>query len=198
MTCLFSPQYLHKLFKRDHHKGQKYHEKQIVLYAEYDRPNLLPFLRDSTHCPLEKVHFSHVIVLHIRVSRRYETWTMSSPLFCQALEVCQQRNFVEETVFLLSRCYVKVCLPAWRALWTIQRKLIQHVGSQVGWGTADELCRWSWRSWRTWTRPLSLPKSRTMPSSGRISSLILLINHVGYSLSLTPSFYLFFVIFLLS
>ncbi|XP_072009384.1 vacuolar protein sorting-associated protein 41 homolog isoform X2 [Engystomops pustulosus] len=66
--------YLHKLFKRDHHKGQKYHEKQISLYAEYDRPNLLPFLRDSTHCPLEK-----------------------------ALEICHQRNFVEETVFLLSR-----------------------------------------------------------------------------------------------
>ncbi|XP_029445383.1 vacuolar protein sorting-associated protein 41 homolog isoform X1 [Rhinatrema bivittatum] len=66
--------YLHKLFKRDHHKGQKFHEKQISLYAEYDRPNLLPFLRDSTHCPLEK-----------------------------ALEICQQRNFVEETVFLLSR-----------------------------------------------------------------------------------------------
>uniref|UniRef100_A0A669E736 Vacuolar protein sorting-associated protein 41 homolog n=1 Tax=Oreochromis niloticus TaxID=8128 RepID=A0A669E736_ORENI len=66
--------YLHKLFKRDHHKGQKYHERQIGLYAEYDRPNLLPFLRDSTHCPLEK-----------------------------ALEICQQRNFVEETVFLLSR-----------------------------------------------------------------------------------------------
>ncbi|XP_048367400.1 vacuolar protein sorting-associated protein 41 homolog [Sphaerodactylus townsendi] len=66
--------YLHKLFKRDHHKGQKFHEKQISLYAEYDRPNLLPFLRDSTHCPLEK-----------------------------ALEICQQRNFVEETVYLLSR-----------------------------------------------------------------------------------------------
>uniref|UniRef100_A0A8C9T983 Vacuolar protein sorting-associated protein 41 homolog n=1 Tax=Scleropages formosus TaxID=113540 RepID=A0A8C9T983_SCLFO len=66
--------YLHKLFKRDHHKGQKYHERQISLYAEYDRPNLLPFLRESTHCPLEK-----------------------------ALEICQQRNFVEETVFLLSR-----------------------------------------------------------------------------------------------
>ncbi|XP_075683045.1 vacuolar protein sorting-associated protein 41 homolog isoform X2 [Rhinoderma darwinii] len=66
--------YLHKLFKRDHHKGQKYHEKQISLYAEYDRPNLLLFLRDSTHCPLEK-----------------------------ALEICHQRNFVEETVFLLSR-----------------------------------------------------------------------------------------------
>ncbi|KAJ3615411.1 hypothetical protein NHX12_016776, partial [Muraenolepis orangiensis] len=66
--------YLHKLFKRDHHKGQRYHESQIGLYAEYDRPNLLPFLRDSTHCPLEK-----------------------------ALEICQQRNFVEETVFLLSR-----------------------------------------------------------------------------------------------
>ncbi|XP_015273395.1 PREDICTED: vacuolar protein sorting-associated protein 41 homolog [Gekko japonicus] len=66
--------YLHKLFKRDHHKGQNFHEKQISLYAEYDRPNLLPFLRDSTHCPLEK-----------------------------ALEICQQRNFVEETVYLLSR-----------------------------------------------------------------------------------------------
>uniref|UniRef100_H3AZP1 Vacuolar protein sorting-associated protein 41 homolog n=2 Tax=Latimeria chalumnae TaxID=7897 RepID=H3AZP1_LATCH len=66
--------YLHKLFKRDHHKGQKYHEKQISLYAEYDRPNLLPFIRDSTHCPLEK-----------------------------ALKICQQRNFVEEMVFLLSR-----------------------------------------------------------------------------------------------
>lgn len=66
--------YLHKLFKRDHHKGRKYHERQISLYAEFDRPNLLPFLRDSTHCPLEK-----------------------------ALEICQQRHFVEETVFLLSR-----------------------------------------------------------------------------------------------
>ncbi|XP_072268322.1 vacuolar protein sorting-associated protein 41 homolog isoform X2 [Pyxicephalus adspersus] len=66
--------YLHRLFKRDHHKGQAYHEKQISLYAEFDRPNLLPFLRDSTHCPLEK-----------------------------ALEICLQRNFVEETVFLLSR-----------------------------------------------------------------------------------------------
>ncbi|XP_070582392.1 vacuolar protein sorting-associated protein 41 homolog isoform X4 [Erythrolamprus reginae] len=66
--------YLHKLFKRDHHKGQKYHENQISLYAEYDRPNLLPFLKNSTHCPLEK-----------------------------ALEICQQRFFVEETVYLLSR-----------------------------------------------------------------------------------------------
>ncbi|XP_032875860.1 vacuolar protein sorting-associated protein 41 homolog isoform X1 [Amblyraja radiata] len=66
--------YLHNLFKRDHHKGQRFHEQQISLYAEYDRPSLLPFLRDSTHCPLEK-----------------------------ALEICQQRNFVEETVFLLSR-----------------------------------------------------------------------------------------------
>uniref|UniRef100_A0A3P8ZP99 Vacuolar protein sorting-associated protein 41 homolog n=1 Tax=Esox lucius TaxID=8010 RepID=A0A3P8ZP99_ESOLU len=50
-----SGKYLHKLFKRDHHKGQKHHERQIGLYAEYDRPNLLPFLRDSIHCPLEKV-----------------------------------------------------------------------------------------------------------------------------------------------
>uniref|UniRef100_A0A3B3TDL1 Vacuolar protein sorting-associated protein 41 homolog n=1 Tax=Paramormyrops kingsleyae TaxID=1676925 RepID=A0A3B3TDL1_9TELE len=52
LPCL----YLHKLFKRDHHKGQNYHERQISLYAEYDRANLLPFLRDSTHCPLEKVY----------------------------------------------------------------------------------------------------------------------------------------------
>uniref|UniRef100_A0A7N8WMV8 Vacuolar protein sorting-associated protein 41 homolog n=1 Tax=Mastacembelus armatus TaxID=205130 RepID=A0A7N8WMV8_9TELE len=74
VSLMFASQYLHKLFKRDHSKCQKYHEKQIGLYAEYDRPNLLPFLRDSTHCPLEK-----------------------------ALEICQQRNFVEETVFLLSR-----------------------------------------------------------------------------------------------
>lgn len=61
------PQYLHQLFKRDHHKGQKYHGRQIVLYAEYDRPNLLPFLRDSTHCPLEKVPFLHVILLRFQV-----------------------------------------------------------------------------------------------------------------------------------
>ncbi|KAG7231171.1 hypothetical protein INR49_012002 [Caranx melampygus] len=30
----FDKEYLHKLFKRDHHKGQKYHERQIGLYAE--------------------------------------------------------------------------------------------------------------------------------------------------------------------
>lgn len=56
--------YLHKLFKRDHHKGQRYHEKQISLYAEYDRPNLLPFLRDSTHCPLEKVRHRCPLLVH--------------------------------------------------------------------------------------------------------------------------------------
>uniref|UniRef100_S4RIT6 Vacuolar protein sorting-associated protein 41 homolog n=1 Tax=Petromyzon marinus TaxID=7757 RepID=S4RIT6_PETMA len=66
--------YLHKLFQWDPHKGDKYHELQIGLYAEYDRPNLLPFLRNSIHCPLQK-----------------------------ALEICQQRHFIEETVFLLSR-----------------------------------------------------------------------------------------------
>uniref|UniRef100_A0A672GL90 Vacuolar protein sorting-associated protein 41 homolog n=1 Tax=Salarias fasciatus TaxID=181472 RepID=A0A672GL90_SALFA len=64
--------YLHKLFKRDHHKGQKYHERQIGLYAEYDRPNLLPFLRDSTHCPLEKVG----LVLS-RFFKRPEFWKLS-------------------------------------------------------------------------------------------------------------------------
>uniref|UniRef100_A0A8C4NBS6 Vacuolar protein sorting-associated protein 41 homolog n=1 Tax=Eptatretus burgeri TaxID=7764 RepID=A0A8C4NBS6_EPTBU len=67
-------EYLHRLFQTDPHKGTQYHELQIGLYAEFDRPNLLPFLRHSIHCPLQK-----------------------------ALEVCQQRNFVEETIFLLSR-----------------------------------------------------------------------------------------------
>uniref|UniRef100_A0A8C6V0T5 VPS41 subunit of HOPS complex n=1 Tax=Neogobius melanostomus TaxID=47308 RepID=A0A8C6V0T5_9GOBI len=57
--------YLHKLFKRDHHKGQKYHERQIGLYAEYDRPNLLPFLRDSTHCPLEKPYYLQPFLLEV-------------------------------------------------------------------------------------------------------------------------------------
>uniref|UniRef100_A0A8C8GDY0 Vacuolar protein sorting-associated protein 41 homolog n=1 Tax=Oncorhynchus tshawytscha TaxID=74940 RepID=A0A8C8GDY0_ONCTS len=46
---------------------------KLACMLSYDRPNLLPFLRDSIHCPLEK-----------------------------ALEICQERNFVEETVFLLS------------------------------------------------------------------------------------------------
>lgn len=83
-SSLSSPQYLHKLFKRDHHKGQKYHERQIGLYAEYDRPNLLPFLRDSTHCPLEKVRLSYVILLHSQIPTNY-TWMMPSPLFCPFL-----------------------------------------------------------------------------------------------------------------
>lgn len=45
--------------------------------------------------------------------------------------------------------------------------------SQVEWETADVPYRWSWRSWRMWTRPSSLPKSRMTENSGRISSLTL-------------------------
>lgn len=119
----FFSQYLHKLFKRDHHKGQRYHERQIGLYAEYDRPNLLPFLRDSIHCPLEKVlRDTFTVRAQIQMSVKYISlsWhsydlikyvryirTMMNHLTCtilQALEICQERNFVEEMVFLLSKC----------------------------------------------------------------------------------------------
>lgn len=81
----FDSQYLHKLFKRDHHKGQRYHEKQISLYAEYDRPNLLPFLRDSTHCPLEKVSpITPVMEFYISCLQNCTSVNVSgTALYCQ-------------------------------------------------------------------------------------------------------------------
>ncbi|CAH1788445.1 unnamed protein product [Owenia fusiformis] len=66
--------YLDRLFRRDPHSGQDFHELQVKLYAEYDRTKLLSFLRSSNYYPLQK-----------------------------AMEVCTQRKFIPEMVFLLGR-----------------------------------------------------------------------------------------------
>ncbi|KAL9968325.1 hypothetical protein ACROYT_G026686 [Oculina patagonica] len=66
--------YLDTLFVRDPQAGMDYHELQIPLYAEFDRPKLLTFLRNSNYYPLQK-----------------------------ALNECEQRRLVPEMVFLLSR-----------------------------------------------------------------------------------------------
>lgn len=61
------------------------------------------------------------------------------PFYFQALEVCQQRNFVEETVFLLSESwfwesgFARVGKVAW--------VLYLFCLFQAGWETVDELCR---------------------------------------------------------
>jgi hypothetical protein len=39
--------YLHALFLKDAHIGKDFHELQVKLYAEYDYPLLLPFLKQS-------------------------------------------------------------------------------------------------------------------------------------------------------
>jgi vacuolar protein sorting-associated protein 41 len=67
-------EYLHALFLRDPHVGRDFHQLMIDLYADFDREQLLPFLRQSNYYPLEK-----------------------------ALEVCQQRELYRETVFLMGR-----------------------------------------------------------------------------------------------
>lgn len=66
--------YLDALFVKDPQAGMDYHELQIPLYAEFDRPKLLTFLRNSNYYPLQK-----------------------------ALNECEQRHLVPEMVFLLSR-----------------------------------------------------------------------------------------------
>ena len=65
-------QYLDKLFKKDPHIGHEFHALQVKLYAEYDREKLLPFLRSSNYYPLQ-----------------------------MALEICEQRQYIKEMVFLL-------------------------------------------------------------------------------------------------
>ena len=65
-------QYLDLLFKKDPHAGQEFHALQVPLFAEFDRPRLLPFLRSSNYYPLQK-----------------------------ALDVCQERSLIPEMVFLL-------------------------------------------------------------------------------------------------
>lgn len=52
--------------------AEKYHGKQVKLYAEYAPKKLLPFLKSSTHYPLQ-----------------------------MALEECEMRNLIPEQVFLL-------------------------------------------------------------------------------------------------
>ncbi|XP_069111688.1 vacuolar protein sorting-associated protein 41 homolog [Argopecten irradians] len=66
--------YLDKVFQKDPQLCQKYHGKQVRLYAEFDRPRLLSFLRSSNHYPLQ-----------------------------MALEECEMRDFIPEQVFLLGR-----------------------------------------------------------------------------------------------
>ncbi|KAI8371458.1 uncharacterized protein BYT42DRAFT_594997 [Radiomyces spectabilis] len=66
--------YLDALFQRDHHIGYEFHDLQVELYAEYDYPKLIDFLRASHYISLEK-----------------------------AYAICEQRDLVPEMVFILGR-----------------------------------------------------------------------------------------------
>ncbi|KAI8972362.1 hypothetical protein BDB01DRAFT_884491 [Pilobolus umbonatus] len=66
--------YLDALFDRDHHIGFEFHDRQVELYAEYDYPKLLEFLRASHYISLEK-----------------------------AYKVCESRDLVPEMVYILGR-----------------------------------------------------------------------------------------------
>ncbi|ORX62542.1 vacuolar protein sorting-associated protein 41 [Hesseltinella vesiculosa] len=66
--------YLDALFDRDHHLGAEFHDLQVELYAEYDYPKLLDFLRTSTYISLEK-----------------------------AYRTCEKKDLVPEMVFVLGR-----------------------------------------------------------------------------------------------
>eukprot|EP00794_Sanderia_malayensis_P011371 gene11371-12556_t len=66
--------YLDALCIKDSQAGQDFHELQVELYAEFDRPKLLPFLKSSIHYALEK-----------------------------AFKVCEEQDFISEMVFLLGR-----------------------------------------------------------------------------------------------
>jgi len=72
------PKYLHiyldALLRKDFHEGYDYHKLQIELYAEYDYPRLLPFLRTSTYYSLES-----------------------------AFKTCEARDLVPEMVYLLGQ-----------------------------------------------------------------------------------------------
>ncbi|KAJ9079816.1 Vacuolar protein sorting-associated protein 41, variant 4 [Entomophthora muscae] len=71
---LFLHVYLHALFTRDSHLASAYHDIQVELYAEYDYPLLLNFLKTSNDYSLEK-----------------------------AYRVCGLRDLVPEMVFVLGR-----------------------------------------------------------------------------------------------
>ncbi|XP_070565310.1 vacuolar protein sorting-associated protein 41 homolog [Ptychodera flava] len=66
--------YLDAVFQKDPHISKDFHALQVGLYAEFDRARLKPFLRNSNYYPLQR-----------------------------ALEVCEQRHYIPEMVFLLGR-----------------------------------------------------------------------------------------------
>ncbi|KAI9306269.1 hypothetical protein BJ944DRAFT_160178 [Cunninghamella echinulata] len=66
--------YLDALFQRDPHIGYEFHDLQVELYADYDYPKLLDFLRTSHYISLEK-----------------------------AYKVCEKKDLVPEMVFILGR-----------------------------------------------------------------------------------------------
>ncbi|XP_077978241.1 vacuolar protein sorting-associated protein 41 homolog [Glandiceps talaboti] len=66
--------YLDALFQKDSHIGQEFHALQVQLYAEFNRQRLKPFLRNSNYYPLQR-----------------------------ALDVCEERDYIPEMVFLLGR-----------------------------------------------------------------------------------------------
>nr|CAD2131331.1 unnamed protein product [Meloidogyne enterolobii] len=64
--------YLHRLQARG--EGMSYSNRLVKLYADHDRPSLLPFLRKNEHYKIDL-----------------------------ALDVCKKREFIEEVVYLLGR-----------------------------------------------------------------------------------------------
>ncbi|KAJ3297142.1 Vacuolar protein sorting-associated protein 41 [Borealophlyctis nickersoniae] len=72
------PKFLHifldAIFKKEPHEASEYHPLQVELYAEYDYPRLLEFLRSSTYYSVEK-----------------------------AYAICEARDLVPEMVFLLGK-----------------------------------------------------------------------------------------------
>lgn len=147
------PQYLHKLFKRDHHKGQKYHERQIGLYAEYDRPNLLPFLRDSTHCPLENVQVLPVLKLYTYVFWDCKTSQLlfffpSGPGGVSAEELCRGDRLLAQWVltkiFFLLLAVFEISNPgnvAPRQDGELQTSSADDHGGAGGCGQSHRICQ---------------------------------------------------------
>ncbi|KAL1412380.1 Vacuolar protein sorting-associated protein 41 [Vanrija albida] len=66
--------YLDALFSKDPQACQQYSDRMVELYAKYDHDRLMPFLRASNFYDLER-----------------------------ALRICEELDFVHETVFLLGR-----------------------------------------------------------------------------------------------
>ena len=58
---LFLHIYLDALFDRDRQLGYEFHDLQVELYAEYDYPKLIDFLRASHYINLEKVKQSDTL-----------------------------------------------------------------------------------------------------------------------------------------